>query len=813
MDNRTRIAEIDITRQARALACLRLTDYALVVLCGFSAIGLLSDMVVNVRSGNLPVLLFELIATCILGFGAYSGWRHVGVIDPTVWRAYRIVFPLLVVFCLFVVGSMVATSGSLTNFLDQDRAQATQSILQLSGLMSYVWILATSLLGWISLMLLRRMKITAMGTTVDHVLSGLGKRAGVTAVQAAKIKRINKPRGLVMGAAGAVLLLGWTLAPLPNNPVLAQSMLRMSQQINLLGFFLLLRARRYFQVDAESLLAVDRRPPILFLRSFEDDEKQNYGRSDKALLDFSLETRLGSHFSRFGPFVAIGSPKETVSQLGAARVLLSDDQWQTRVLSWIREASVIIMYSGKTHWVNWELREVLENECATRLILMIPEIKNWRRSKRRAEISARVGQIREVFKSTPWEEELLQFEDFVGLRAMLFRADGSMIMVKSRSRGRDSYHLAALVAHEILLESELAAAQTVPSAAAVASPPAAPRRSRRYVASLAVAAASVFVIVGYKHFRHEPTPESAHALEAVQLAAAPAHNVGDIAPSPPAPESETTDVSTNTNSRVPTEKSAAPVGKAVVQAKVESRQSPNASAFAARSNPVQPAIKQPITTPPEPPDPNVAMLQSARDAMSAGRLVEPRDDCALYWAQQLHRNGNPEGASIEKYVLDTMGRQIDGARVSKNYDLAIDDVNKLMQFYPGRSELMSLKVQIESEQVRQALEARAEAQVQRFFLQHRHLLFTNNGNMVQAYCVGVLVVAPDGSARFDCTMTFDPQGRCDHVEFVPGTIKEIKFLRNGLLHVATHHLGNFDFYGEAANLQGAYQGLRPLQGR
>ena len=61
----------------------------------------------------------------------------------------------------------------------------------------------------------------------------------------------------------------------------------------------------------------------------------------------------------------------------------------------------------------------------------------------------------------------------------------------------------------------------------------------------------------------------------------------------------------------------------------------------------------------------------------------------------------------------------------------------------------------------------------------------------------MLLVAPDGSARFDCTMTYDPQGRCDHAVFPAGTIKEVKFLRNGLLHVATTRTGNFDFYRTA----------------
>ena len=451
MNNHARITEIDITKQARALAFLRLAGYALVVLCGLWGIGLLSGLVVGLRSDGIGTVVFELIASAILFFATYTGWRHVGVIDPAAWRSYRVVFPLLVAFCLFVAASLLIASGSVANLMEQDRTQAVQ---QLSGLFNALWIAAVSLLGWISLTRLRKKKIPALGTTVDQVLSGLAKKAGVAAVEAAHIKRINKPRGWAIGGAGVLVLLAWNLAPSPHNKILADAMLRMSQQVSLLGFFLLVRARRYFQIDADSLLAVDRRPPILFLRSFEDDEKQRYGGSDRALLDFSLETRLCNHFSRFGPFVAIGSPKETIPQLGAARVLLSDDQWQPQILSWMKEAQLIVMYSGKTHWVNWELRKLLENGCATRLILMVPEIKAWRSSKRGEDISARVEQIRGVFRATPWEEDLLQFGDFVGLRAMLFRPDGSMVMIKSRSRRRDSYHLAALVAHQVLLDHE-----------------------------------------------------------------------------------------------------------------------------------------------------------------------------------------------------------------------------------------------------------------------------------------------------------------------------------------------------------------------
>src|SRR5882724_4035000 len=116
MNNVTRITEIDISKQARALAWFRRTEYPLV----FSAIGLLLglllDLAVSFPSADAGTLVLELIASLILGFVAYTGWRHAGVIDPAVWRTYRVVLPLLVVFCLFVVAlGLLAISGSEAN--------------------------------------------------------------------------------------------------------------------------------------------------------------------------------------------------------------------------------------------------------------------------------------------------------------------------------------------------------------------------------------------------------------------------------------------------------------------------------------------------------------------------------------------------------------------------------------------------------------------------------------------------------------------------------------------------------------------------
>jgi len=215
---------------------------------------------------------------------------------------------------------------------------------------------------------------------------------------------------------------------------------------------LLIRARRYFQISADSLLSVDKRKPILFLRSFEDDEKVKFGSSEKAILDFSLETRLLNHFAGFGPFIAIGSPKDPIPQIGAARAVLSDSEWQPRVMGWMSEASVIVMYSGKSKWVTWELAKLVNTERVAKLILMIPEVKAWRRSIRSKDIAARMEHVRDAFAHTKWRGALAALQNSQDVPAMLFRSDGSLVVIKSRPRNRDSYHLAALIAHYVLLK-------------------------------------------------------------------------------------------------------------------------------------------------------------------------------------------------------------------------------------------------------------------------------------------------------------------------------------------------------------------------
>jgi hypothetical protein len=474
-----RITEVDITGAARALAVLRWSDFLLVVGCGSIAVATVPETLLQVYRGQLSAAGMSLAMILGFGFVTYTGWRHVGVIEPRVWRAYLWVFPLLSV----VAGALAL--GSISTFVEKGWHALDEFswFIQLGTALQFVGI---AIPGFVCILLLRRWWIPAAGMTLRALLEGLTARAGAEAQRLKLVPRAQLVRGLLFGLAGAAVLITLAFLPMTTEGGRPSTFLRANRSISLFGFFLLVRGRRYFQVSADSLLAIDKRSPILFLRSFADDERQRYRSSQRALLDFSLETRLANHFQRFGPFIAIGSPKDKIPQPGAARVRLKDEEWKARVQAWMNEAKLIIMYCGTTESVNWELRRVVDIERATNLIVMFPEIKSWRRSVRRQDIALRVKRLREVFGKTKWTEELTAFDEFEGARAMIFRADGSMLIVKSRSRSRDAYHLAALVAHQQLLDP----------AGAVQTEPAQGRALRRWTFVIAGAATAAMLAAG-----------------------------------------------------------------------------------------------------------------------------------------------------------------------------------------------------------------------------------------------------------------------------------------------------------------------------
>jgi hypothetical protein len=85
-----------------------------------------------------------------------------------------------------------------------------------------------------------------------------------------------------------------------------------------------------------------------------------------------------------------------------------------------------------------------------------------------------------------------------------------------------------------------------------------------------------------------------------------------------------------------------------------------------------------------------------------------------------------------------------------------------------------------------------------------------NFQILEYYCSGTLSVSPDGTVAYDCAQTDDPSGRCEHLSFAPGALKQAKIGLGGNLHLASKTQGNVDLYGNADDIKQAQAAIAPL---
>jgi hypothetical protein len=238
---------------------------------------------------------------------------------------------------------------------------------------------------------------------------------------------------------------------------------RLRNYFYLLPFASFILARMYFAPAIETLLTTDRRLPVLFLRSFFDERgwakaagREGYINVAAPLIDYSLESRLAEHFGHIGPFIAVGSPRwrgGVGPHLGAARAQLSNDEWQQKILSWMDISSAIVFMPALTHWTGWELEQIIARGHVRKTVLVFPEFYQFfpffGRRKRDAEL--RLAQLRERLTGTPWFAAIGKLDSPHRLRALLLHEDGDVTAIMSRPKNRSSYHIAAMLAHHILI--------------------------------------------------------------------------------------------------------------------------------------------------------------------------------------------------------------------------------------------------------------------------------------------------------------------------------------------------------------------------
>jgi hypothetical protein len=160
------------------------------------------------------------------------------------------------------------------------------------------------------------------------------------------------------------------------------------------GVKLYRRGLREGAASGAEVLRADQRAPVLYLRSFDDDLRNEHVAKTASIVPFPTLERhaeqiLAEHFVHIGPPVAIGRPGEVLPEIGFARLYAEEDDWQRTVGELIERASIILLGAGHSAALMWEAEQVFRRAAHERVILLIPFYAQFEFDRYRAELHAR----------------------------------------------------------------------------------------------------------------------------------------------------------------------------------------------------------------------------------------------------------------------------------------------------------------------------------------------------------------------------------------------------------------------------------------
>ena len=213
--------------------------------------------------------------------------------------------------------------------------------------------------------------------------------------------------------------------------------------------------------DALDMLKLDPRPPVVFLRPFNEDDKSRtqHDLDDSRDLgefgnmtvlrrlrafrifvqgflgvdDLTLEQEFDYALSDIGPMVAIGKPGEATATAGAYRFYVDDLHWKDAIHKVLDKASVVVWHAGMTEGTWWELETIIKEIDPRRLIMIVPSPR-YRLSAYRALRERFINLLPVALPDTAedfnlvifdksWKPEFLQYKIHEGL-AKYFRVNG-----------------------------------------------------------------------------------------------------------------------------------------------------------------------------------------------------------------------------------------------------------------------------------------------------------------------------------------------------------------------------------------------------
>ncbi|HTQ05262.1 MAG TPA: signal peptidase II [Polyangiaceae bacterium] len=171
--------------------------------------------------------------------------------------------------------------------------------------------------------------------------------------------------------------------------------------------------RRYSLATDAELRLFDRRPPVLFLRTFAIDDYTIGARnriwiwlpltrvSVAAYAPRTFEDALVGLLTTLGPPVALGRPGEKLPAVGAARSYVSDSEWQARISALIGEASLVVIVPADSPALHWEIDAVRAAKPRKVLFVLPPGGKHGRSAQRSADFALEWSNLRARFSFFP----------------------------------------------------------------------------------------------------------------------------------------------------------------------------------------------------------------------------------------------------------------------------------------------------------------------------------------------------------------------------------------------------------------------------
>jgi hypothetical protein len=418
-------------------------------------------MILSLLNGA-SISIEGLIAIFVFAPCAGISWANIGKIEPRRWIVYLFVLaPLMFVTGVFSALEIYLIWASQRYGLSPAKP-VSASAFELNVFPALALIaFASSMWAFFTVIALGKAKIcpsTKDAQLFTQVFILLKKHWKCPKVQTSRVERINMPLGWLFGIAGFLLLIS-SVSPLRDFVSSIDSggpFLLIGSLCSSVGIGALIRSRRYFQAKLDARLTEDK--PVLFLRSFSDDDHTKFVQDLTSLIDYSFETRLADYFSHYGPFIAISSPEDESLQIGAARVRLSDQDWQNWVRQCMEASLAIVVIAGTTHWVTWELTQIFEKRYEKKLVVLFPPDRKTPlvqqtldRLRGLHHNAPRLACLKEALAQTQWSWAVSSIRDCQTLCAITFDAIGRITVIRSTSRNRDAHHLATIIAHYFTL--------------------------------------------------------------------------------------------------------------------------------------------------------------------------------------------------------------------------------------------------------------------------------------------------------------------------------------------------------------------------